>query len=101
MEKIDEGLKTLVDTGKSKGFLTYDQVNDYLPDDAVSPEKLDNLLLALEEQGIELIDEAEAQAREGKLDEAGGEGEALEAGAEEEEEGLTFLEDEDESSRRI
>ena len=101
MEKIDEGLKNLVDTGKSKGFLTYDQVNDYLPDEAVSPEKLDNLLMALEEQGIELVDELEAQTRDGKPEEAGAEGEPADAAAEEEEEGLSFLEDEDESSRRI
>src|SRR3989441_8496114 len=65
MEKIDEGLKTLLDSGKEKGYLTYSQVNDYLPDDAVNPEKLDQLLLILEEQGIELIDETEAEEREG------------------------------------
>src|SRR3954447_7893752 len=65
MEKqLDEGLKTLLDTGKDKGYLTYSQVNDYLPDDAVNPEKLDQLLLLLEEQGIELIDESEAEERE-------------------------------------
>ena len=45
--------------------MTYSQVNDYLPDDAVNPEKLDQLLLVLEEQGIELIDESEAEEREG------------------------------------
>ena len=64
MEKIDEGLKTLLDQGKEKGYLTFTQVNDYLPDDAVNPEKLDQLLLILEEQGIELIDESEAEERE-------------------------------------
>ena len=62
--KVDEGLKTLLDSGKDKGYLTYSQVNDYLPDDAVNPEKLDQLLLILEEQGIELIDESEAEERE-------------------------------------
>ncbi|HZT80791.1 MAG TPA: RNA polymerase sigma factor RpoD [Gemmataceae bacterium] len=65
MEKIDEGLKALLEQGKEKGYLTYSQVNDYLPDDAVNPEKLDQLLLLLEEQGIELIDESEAEEREG------------------------------------
>ncbi|HKB07597.1 MAG TPA: sigma-70 family RNA polymerase sigma factor, partial [Candidatus Polarisedimenticolia bacterium] len=65
MEKIDEGLKTLLDQGKEKGYLTYGQVNDYLPDNAVNPEKLDQLLVLLEDQGIELIDEAEAEEREG------------------------------------
>jgi len=62
--KMDEGLKALLESGKHKGYLTYTQVNDYLPDDAVNPEKLDQLLLVLEEQGIELIDETEAEERE-------------------------------------
>src|SRR5262249_28501769 len=64
MEKIDDGLKALLESGKEKGYLTFTQVNDYLPDDAVNPEKLDQLLLLLEEQGIELIDESEADERE-------------------------------------
>jgi RNA polymerase primary sigma factor len=62
--KIDDGLKALLESGKDKGYLTYSQVNDYLPDDAVNPEKLDQLLLVLEEHGIELIDESEAEERE-------------------------------------
>src|SRR5262249_49832338 len=62
--KQDEGLKALLDSGKEKGYLTYSQVNEYLPDDAVNPEKLDQLLMILEEQGIELIDETEAEERE-------------------------------------
>src|SRR5688500_874764 len=62
--KLDEGLKALIESGKEKGYLTFSQVNDYLPDDAVNPEKLDQLLLLLEEQGIELIDESEAEDRE-------------------------------------
>src|ERR1700678_2806557 len=51
-------LQELVATGKAQGYLTYDQVNEYLPDEAVTPEKLDNLLIALEELGIELVTEA-------------------------------------------
>ena len=47
MDKIDEGLKTLLEQGKVKGYLTFAQVNDYLPDDAVNPEKLDQLILML------------------------------------------------------
>src|SRR5438552_16519600 len=62
--KLDEGLKTLIESGKTKGYLTYSQVNEFLPDDAVNPEKLDQLLMHLEEQGIELIDESEAEERE-------------------------------------
>jgi RNA polymerase primary sigma factor len=62
--KLDDGLKALIEQGKEKGYLTYTQVNDLLPDDAVNPEKLDQLLILLEEQGVELIDEEEAQDRE-------------------------------------
>src|SRR5205807_688580 len=62
--KQDEGLKALLESGKHKGYLTYGQVNEYLPDDAVNPEKLDKLLMVLEERGIELIDESEAEERE-------------------------------------
>ncbi len=64
--KLDEGLKTLIDSGKGKGYLTYSQVNEFLPDDAVNPEKLDQLLMLLEEQGIDLIDEADIDEREAK-----------------------------------
>src|SRR5256885_10412628 len=63
MEKLDEGLKTLLDLGKRRGFLTFDQVNDFLPDEASSPEKITGLLEALDEMGIELINEDEAEAR--------------------------------------
>src|SRR6516164_8351636 len=91
--KLDEGLKALLESGREKGYLTYSQVNDYLPDDAVNPEKLDQLLLVLEEQGIELIDESEAEEREagpgGPLSDEEARGEL----------DLSFMDEED--SRRI
>jgi len=58
VDHSDQDLSELVATGKAQGYLTYDQVNDYLPDEAVNPDKLDSLLTALEEQGIELVNEA-------------------------------------------
>ena len=57
MEHVDKELVQLVALGKTQGYLTYDQVNAYLPDEAVDPEKLDSLLVAIDEQGIELVDE--------------------------------------------
>src|SRR4029077_18694587 len=65
MEKNDNGLKALLEQGKEKGFLTYDQVNDHLPDDDTNPEKIDQILILLEDQGIELIDETQAEDRDG------------------------------------
>ena len=63
MEKLDEGIKTLLDLGKRRGFLTFDQVNDLLPDEATSPERIHSLLETLDEMGIELINEDEAETR--------------------------------------
>jgi RNA polymerase primary sigma factor len=91
--KVDDGLKALLESGKEKGYLTYGQVNDYLPDDAVNPEKLDQLLLILEEHGIELIDESEAEEREAAPGTAARDEEARG------ELDLSFIEEED--SRRI
>jgi len=53
-----EQLAALVELGKEQGYLTYKMVSEYLPDEDVSPEKLDNLLIALDVIGIELVDKA-------------------------------------------
>ncbi|QEG38537.1 RNA polymerase sigma factor SigA [Roseimaritima ulvae] len=57
LQLMDSDLKSLVVLGKDQGYLTYEQVNSYLPDEDTSPEKLDNLLLAIEATGIELVEE--------------------------------------------
>jgi RNA polymerase primary sigma factor len=58
MDHFDKDLQELVTKGKSQGYLTYDEVTEYLPDEAVDPDKLDNLLISLDELGIELVSEA-------------------------------------------
>jgi RNA polymerase primary sigma factor len=62
----DADLAALIAAGKSQGYLTFDQVNAYLPDEAVDPEKIDALLVALEEKGIELVDQPPVEAEEGQ-----------------------------------
>ena len=54
----DADLQALIAAGRAQGYLTFDQVNAYLPDEAVDPEKIDALLVALEERGIDLVDTA-------------------------------------------
>src|SRR3954467_5788458 len=101
MDKLDEGLKTLLDLGKRRGFLTFDQVNDYLPDEASSPEKIQGLLESLDELGIDLINEDEAEARllaSGEIDDEPED--TVDEPADDDEAELT-PEDLDEISRRI
>jgi RNA polymerase primary sigma factor len=50
----DSTLNELIRLGKKQGFLTFTQVNNYLPDEDVNPEKLDTLLMQLEELGLEI-----------------------------------------------
>jgi RNA polymerase primary sigma factor len=52
---FDPELQALVTKGKSQGYLTYDEINAYLPDDEINPERMDNLLVAIERQGIDLV----------------------------------------------
>ncbi|MDE0864111.1 MAG: sigma-70 family RNA polymerase sigma factor [Rubripirellula sp.] len=63
MQLMDQQLSSLVSRGIQDGFLTYEDVNTYLPDEDVSPEKLDRLLFAIERSGIQLVDAASAKAK--------------------------------------
>jgi RNA polymerase primary sigma factor len=64
VDHFDKELQDLIAAGKSQGYLTYDEVNRYLPDEGINPEKLDNLLMALDEKGIELVDQPPAKSGE-------------------------------------
>ena len=57
----DADLRGLIEEGRRTGYLTFDQINAYLPDEAVDPEKIDALLVALDEKGIELVEELPEQ----------------------------------------
>ncbi|QDV23048.1 sigma-70 family RNA polymerase sigma factor [Aureliella helgolandensis] len=61
MELMDLELRTLLATGRSQGFLTYEQVGLYLPDEDNNSHKLDTLLVVLDKKGIPLLDKAPAE----------------------------------------
>jgi RNA polymerase primary sigma factor len=56
IEFKDDDIQKLIDTGKEKGYLTYDQVNELLPGDVHSPDDLDDLLTTIGTQGIDVLE---------------------------------------------
>ena len=66
-ESAEEKIKAIIEKGKKKGYLTYEEMNEELPDEAATPARLDNLLTTLEEMGIDLLDEADI-GKEGEAD---------------------------------
>ena len=49
-------IQKLIRMGKEKGFLTYEEVNDVLPPDLVSPDQLDDMMMMFGEMDIEVTD---------------------------------------------
>jgi RNA polymerase primary sigma factor len=54
-DKFDD-IKKLIDAGKEKGYLTYNEVNDLIPNDLQTPDDLDDLLTTIGTQGIDVLD---------------------------------------------
>ena len=51
-------LKTLIKLGKERGFLTYAEVNDHLPDDVVDAEQIESIISTFNDMGIQVYDDA-------------------------------------------
>lgn len=56
MASMDIDLQTLIEKAKKQGFITYEQVNRYLPNEGFSSDHLDKLLNVLDKLGLELVD---------------------------------------------
>jgi RNA polymerase primary sigma factor len=55
-DKYDADIQKLIDAGKEKGYLTYNEVNDLLPGDVNSPDDLDDLITTIGTQGIDILE---------------------------------------------
>jgi RNA polymerase primary sigma factor len=51
-------LKNLIKLGKERGFLTYAEINDHLPDDMVDAEQIESIISTFNDMGIQVYDEA-------------------------------------------
>src|SRR3989442_2034050 len=69
-EKYDE-VRQLINVGKEKGYLLYDEVNELLPSEITSSEELDDLFNAFGSAGIEVVDSDKAYREDKGFDRAG------------------------------
>ena len=51
-------LKTLIALGKERGYLTYAEINDHLPDDMVDAEQSESIISTVNDMGVQVYDEA-------------------------------------------
>jgi RNA polymerase primary sigma factor len=51
-------LKTLIVLGKERGYLTYAEINDHLPDDILDAEQIEGVISMIGDMGILVYDEA-------------------------------------------
>src|SRR3984957_3929745 len=76
-DKYEEDIQKLIDAGKEKGYLTYNEVNDLISGDLHSPDDLDDLLTTIGTQGIDVL-EGGPKFGGDKFESEGEEGEAVE-----------------------
>ncbi len=58
-----EMIKTLLEEGKGKGYVTYDEIEEVLGKDVISPNELDELYINLMEMGVDVVDSPETYDR--------------------------------------
>ncbi|MEN6437379.1 MAG: RNA polymerase sigma factor RpoD [Syntrophobacter sp.] len=68
-----DDLNRLIAAGKEKGYLTLDEVNDALPEEIVTADKLDDMMMIFDEMDIEIVDsEQQVQVVRGPVGDAEG-----------------------------
>ena len=66
LDPVEASIGALLEMGKERGYITWEGMNKILPDEAVAPDKLEMIMLRLDEAGVQTLDESEAQVLEAK-----------------------------------
>src|SRR6195952_6156881 len=56
----DAELKKLIARAKKRGYITYDELNEALPQDQMSSEQIEDVMSALNEMGVNVVENEEA-----------------------------------------
>ena len=66
----DANVKKLIARAKKRGYITYDQLNEALPQDQMSSDQLEDIMSALNEMGVNIV-ENEEQGEDGESEDDG------------------------------
>jgi len=61
LDLSDQAVKRLIKTGKTRGFITYDELNEVLPSEEVSSEQIEDIMAMLSEMGINVVEADEVE----------------------------------------
>ncbi len=70
LDMSQTAVKKMIATAKSRGYITYDELNEVLPQDQTTSEQIEDVMAMLSEMGINVIDNDEAEEEDGNRDEA-------------------------------
>ena len=78
LDKLTASIKKLVQRGKERGFVTYDELNAALPPDNVSSEQIEDTMAMLSERGVNVVEAEETEEPAAEAEKAGAEPAAAE-----------------------
>ncbi|PKL47713.1 MAG: RNA polymerase sigma factor RpoD [Planctomycetes bacterium HGW-Planctomycetes-1] len=61
---VEDKIKLIIEKAKKKGYITYEEMNNELPDESISAARLESLIMTLDEMGISMLDEAEVEKQQ-------------------------------------
>ena len=64
----EASIKKLISKAKKKGYVTYDELNEALPSDQMSPDQIEDIQTALSEMGVQIVESDEEGEADGEPD---------------------------------
>ena len=80
LDLSDAAVKKMIKAAKKRGYVTYEELNEVLPSDQVTSEKIEDTMSMLNDMGINVIESEEAEAEEAEAEEQATGTELVEAG---------------------
>ena len=60
----NNGLRELIEKGREQGFITFADINDFLPEDVSDPDQLDEVIQTINDLGLQVVENAPEEGSE-------------------------------------